>query len=700
MRASPGLWLATAALVTGCIDVPDRRGQSGDQPPADAGAPPLAADADPDPDLFRGPPPDADFDATPRDAEIDAAPDAGPDAAPDGLCPAPCPADEQLAAYAPLQRLDAVHVLPDGSVLVAGPTDDLDGLLTLLRSRALDPAHIELPVEELPAAGVGVQPMLLHLSPDLSELWTLTRLPAAATGPIVAIRAGPDGGLFLVTRHGTGRVEANGGAALDRGYAVIALRAPPSADDPDVTQRAQLVPAAGTYQEVPPAAFGPDGSAAVVLGSANPPAISEIRRLAPDGTTQVMPGWRHHVTAGAPVFGAPAGAAYSVLPLTLGDRCTLRTAIGEPGALQLYIESTPDGAGGPRFGQRPFDAFAREACPPPPVLSPPTAGGHGWGMSPGLPADVGGLALAPDGALVVGLDAQARDVDGNTDRVPAVVAYAADGALRWWQRLHPDAVELSPEVVAPVAATTDQDVVALALDTTDPDNPAVVVAARGVTADLHPLWDHPDGFQGLPRPGAAGPSTVGWIGRLSMTDGALEAATWIYRVNADPTPDRVRSGRLRCFIDETRVAAAPQPVTLARGRLAIGPAGQVAVAGFGVGLSTTPDALQPSGAPIESPSTAFVRIYDRDLSTVLYATAVGPEQADGLGINVQITDLAFTPEGHLLVTGTQVAAGGGGALPTREVPPWAQAEWPAEVQAAERSRGFVLRLVPDPECSR
>ena len=307
-------------------------------------------------------------------------------------------------------------------------------------------------------------------------------------------------------------------------------------------------------------------------------------------------------------------------------------------------------------------------------------------------------------ALRGAFDAAAASA-GPPRRIPSVVALGPTGELAWFQRLRADMRD-----GVPIVSAHDQALRALAIDASGA-SADVIVSAEGRPGDAAPLWSRPEagepGFQGLPMlPG--GTATTGWIGRLDARTGRLQAATWVYRVAATPNPAIMRSGRLACFVDERLAAGVAQPAQLDAGRLAVSATGSVAVAGVGFGLATTPDGLQDSGAPFTRDAARFVRIYDRALAELLYATAIGPvpPPPDGqLGGDIELSDMAFTADGHLLVVGHQRrrdadgdGADDGAQLPQLDPLPWAAADWPAEQRTPRSTRAFVLRLVPDPTC--
>ncbi|MCB9527243.1 MAG: hypothetical protein H6701_02435 [Myxococcales bacterium] len=112
---APRALIALLLLTAACVDVPRRPFAPGAAPPdADPGADAMPFDAAPDADA----PLDAEAPDAPLDADADAdtpdqgAPDQDPPDHGPATCPAPCAVPGTLAAYLPLERVDAITRLP------------------------------------------------------------------------------------------------------------------------------------------------------------------------------------------------------------------------------------------------------------------------------------------------------------------------------------------------------------------------------------------------------------------------------------------------------------------------------------------------------------------------------------------------------------------------------------------------------------
>ncbi|MCB9527244.1 MAG: hypothetical protein H6701_02440 [Myxococcales bacterium] len=244
----------------------------------------------------------------------------------------------------------------------------------------------------------------------------------------------------------------------------------------------------------------------------------------------------------------------------------------------------------------------------------------------------------------------------------------------------------------------------LALARSTPARPARSSCSPRPPSAARTLWPAPDapGFQGPPPPvpELAEQPTIGWLGRFTL-DGALIAATHVFDPRRDDPANR-RPGRLRCWTD-TDATAAPEPTTLQlfRQSLAIGPHGEIALRARVARPLTTPDAWQPAPPTADATPVGMelIRVFDADLSTVLYSTVVEATTGDPMpGRTVIVEDITFDIDGRLLVVGRQIALQASGRLPTLAVPAWGRAEPYTIPEAIPAARAFLLRLALDPTC--
>lgn len=732
-RLSAALVACLAASTTGCVESGVRLFEidaAGSAPRPDTGCiEQVDCDGDAGP-MIDEPSPDADMLPSGRfDAELDAArpdaarpdggrPDLALDAAPDLAldmrlppdlgppCSLGCDGAETVAAYVPLDRLDLIHRLDDGELLLGGLTrDDAD-----IARLGGDPARLvgvvgQPPVDPAPSGRV----VLLHVDEALEAVTQVYTFGPGQLGPIS--RATVTGGhLYLSTRYTMTPIQAEALARPPRGYVVARFQGVPTPQAPPTVQALWVLGADGQARIAP--AWDAVGPAAVLAADDNAaaPRGGRLHIVAPNRIEQIMPAWRFHTrAAGAPgfVYG-PAdenGVAGSFLPLT-PDHCPLRTwyapdEVGggeDPSPSEVRQRGpTEDGTRERRPGTEPHDAFGSRPC-----LAPTDEGGppepadalitlNGWRLDAKQRFDVVAALRDDDGALYVALNAtastQEADDGVDDDHVPTVLRFDADGTLRWWQRLH------GQQGGGWKNSSVDQRIVDMVLAPR-----GVIVLARSLvrpeTLDEPQLWSTAEGFQQPPVGGDGVP--VGWLGLLDAEAGGLVRSTYVFDPLRDG-PDRL-GFPLDCWPDTDDLAAAAfEP---ARGGLAVSDRGVVAVHGITHRARTTPDALVPTGRAVPPTPMPVVRVFDAALESVLHSSViVGDLDAPDPSAEVTIRDVAFDAEGRVIVVGDQVA--GAPPLPARQAPAWAAPD-PATAQGGEprATTAFIVRLDLDPECRR
>lgn len=656
-------------------------------------------DMDPRPDLR--PPPDM------RPADL-GPPDQGPLGPP---CSLGCDGAETLAAYVPLDRLDLVHRLDDGALLIGGTTRD-DADIRRLGGNPEDRVGVvgQLPIHPMSTARV----VLLHVDEALETVTQVYAFGDSELGPPnrATVR---DGHLYLSTRYAMSEMQADALVRPRLGYVVARFEGVPTPEEQPMVQALWLLGATGEAR-VDPAWDAIDPAAVFAADdNATRPGGGRLHIVAPNGSEQIMPGWRFHSrAAGVPgdrttlVYGPSDenGIRGSFVPLT-PDLCPLRTwyAPDEVGGGEdlspsedFQRESTEDGNGEDRPGTEPHDAFGSRPCLAPTDESGPRPADalvtlNGWRLDAGQRFDVIAALRADDGALYVALNATAstREADDgiNDDHVPTVLRFDAEGRLQWWQRLH------GQRDGGWKNSSVDQRIVDMVLA---PGGEGVIVLARSLvrpeTLDEPQLWTRDGAFQQPPVGGDGVP--VGWLGLLDADDGALARSTYVFDPIRD-TPERL-GAPLDCWPDSYDLAAAAfEP---ARGGLAVSDSGVVAVHGITHRARTTPDALVPTGRDVPPTPMPVVRVFDADLQDVLHSSViVGDLDAPDPSAELAIRDIAFDARGRVIVVGEQTT--GAAPLPARRVPAWG-ARNPATAQSvAERATtAFIVRLDLDPECRR
>lgn len=693
------------ALAPGCVEVPPVQfvdtGPSDPQP--DIGPPsPMGDGALPAPDRGVEPPPDqgaaADL-GEPADRGVQ--PDAGASINP-GPCPGSCPSPDQIATYVNIERFDAIRVLNDGSIVVAGFSTNalaVDALGPEVR-----PLERGEALPQLREAGQG-DAVLLRLDDDLQAIGSITRLPRDRLGPIKSMQltdGRDEADDLLLAADFTGGVDGE-----EPGLVILKVTAPRRGAGSQM-QHQIAVEVSDGYRRQPFLGSADDGLLFFAVGSPQSP-LNELQAVRPGSGRAVIPSWRHHrLESGETHLGttatAPGGVGESRLPLRFEDQCTLRTWRGEPGAASFGVD-IGDGNGGVLVGPAPFDAYFGGVCEDP---SAPLDREGPVGLN--LTRLVGGFAVAAltvdrrNGRLYLALQAESDVPEGGSrDQVPTLIAFDPGGEISWWRHLHPGGLA-EDGVVRARTSSEGQAITGLAIDY---ENDELVVAAQTtLTSPELALWGAVAGEPGFQRrppepnpPGAA----IGWLGRLALATGDARAVTHVYAHDGDLAAEPTRAGRLRCFVDtEAAQGLVPQTTPFSPGLIRVGPQGQVAVVMHANTLESTPDALLPGPAPTGRPAltaTTTVRIYSADLRTVLYSTRIGtiPEGGaigDAISGEILVNDLDFTADGELLVVGHQRA--GVGALPTANVPPWGVAEWARRANVP--TQAVFLRLVPRPEC--
>jgi PKD repeat protein len=301
----------------------------------------------------------------------------------------------------------------------------------------------------------------------------------------------------------------------------------------------------------------------------------------------------------------------------------------------------------------------------------------------------------------IGFNVQSRFWDPNKsggageqpDFEPAVIAYGADGALKWWSRLYHEVVDANDNNQIDSGETRlsspDQYVDGLAIDYSG-SNDRLVVLARCHGNNSSNFWNGNavaansggSGFQNQ-FTGTEGNIHIGWVGKLRESTGTIERASYLsgyfrdttltQAVYSDPNLDGWPSHNAG-WANLTTTRATP-------GSLRTDADGRVSVVGVGPRMVTTANAFQklPKITPTLdegiSPWAAFARVYDSDLITLVYSSAVTGAwtypTAGEQPVGADNTDLygAFPIGGGMLTVGRKRDAGN--PVPASNSPGWA-----------------------------
>ncbi|MCB9528863.1 MAG: hypothetical protein H6701_10830 [Myxococcales bacterium] len=690
-RLAPLALLAALALAA-CDDpatAPDAR------PAADRGptAPDATADATPDaaPDAIDAAPDAIDADPDAIDATPDAI-DATPDAAPPAVCgdgaldPGEgcddnntddgdgCAADCQPEAFAgdrvatagaPGVAFEDIAPLPDGGWLVAGHGPHLDWLPADVPRAPLSADAI---VSSAAPDRVG---FLLDLAPDLGRIRRVMAFPPGTVEDITRVRVAA-GVIHLSGRRTTADVQ-------DSGYYIARLDAA-DAIDLVVNVRARPRRAGGftgesDFRARQPWDVGPDGRVVYGLGAEYDFDWAAVEAIDATGARLVVPHWPAHWDPRGewhgPIDDAPEPDAilYSAIVLKAGRLGSLRSR-----TLADYEAMTPDGNGGMRRGTWPDDYYFAGPCQPGGAC-PGGPGYTGYRTSDKPTQRLGGLVIDPrNGDLYLGLSTQSRLPDGNPDFEPSVVAFTADGRLKWWSRLYTEDDRNS---------SPDQYVDGLAIDAA---HDRLVVLARCHGNNTVNLWSGDAiaaepaarGFQNR-FTGNSGNIHISWLGKLDLADGTLRAATYVAELGEG-------TDRAQPFPAEHPLAGQPNPnagwpdLNTTRCRAPrVDAAGRVYLACTGRRTITTADAWQPMPPLGGGAGTwnEFVRVYTPDLSALVYSTLVTGDwdrETGAGGGNTRLAALAPAP-GGVVTVGAMLrgddGAPAGAPVPVTAPPPWA-----------------------------
>lgn len=297
----------------------------------------------------------------------------------------------------------------------------------------------------------------------------------------------------------------------------------------------------------------------------------------------------------------------------------------------------------------------------------------------------------------IGMNVSSKLPDGGLpDFEPVVIAYDAEGVMKWWSRLYHETVngvavtedgKLKVTGYTPNTSTPDQYVDAIAIDYSRPtDEGEILVNARCHGNNVENLWEgntiavnpSANGFKNG-YSGTGGDMHLGWLGRMKANSGQLLASTYVAEaaddaefgssVLQDPNMDGwhnpndgwLKLTTTRCVNNTLKVSADGYPVIISSGRRTI----------------TTANANQKMWKPEEGKScwNMFVRVYNPSLSLPLYSSlASGTFGPDGQGgDNTTLTSVWKTDDGVITIGRSKVNSDGtpsGNPINLSNVPAW------------------------------
>jgi hypothetical protein len=608
------------------------------------------------------------------------------------------------AGDAGAERFNDVHMLSDGTALIAGQADSLAWLPANTPSVTLDASGVS-------STATGQIGFILHTSGDFSQILRVVRFPTGSVRDVFKIRS------TEVPGSATGDIFISGSrdGGTTNGYYIAKLNANFVSAPPTSLSYIASIEAAGTHKDRQPWDVGGDGKVVYALGLEFDSNWAAIQKLGTNGQPEVVENWTAHWRAsnGGEWDGTPASSynqatplAYSAIVMKGTRRGSLRSFTSED-----YNLLSIDANGNPnRKGKFPDDYYFTQHC----ELSgtgtcPNTGPGYTNYRIQGVQTQrVGGIVIdRRSNNLYFGYSTKSTLPGGNPDFEPAIVAMSPNGAMRWWDRGYEETTANS---------SPDQYIDGLAIDYS---NDRLVVLGRAHGNNTKNFWQ---GHQIALNMGASvyqrqftgtnGNIHYSWLGSYGLADGRVRASTYLgeyvdgttnygaaltdphYAGWPNPNLGWPNFNTTRCGADAAH-----------SGEIAIDSEGKIAVSCLGRRTFTTADAFismpRPNQSPLPSSAwNQFVRVYNSDFSQVVYSSLiVGPwdqrPAVDGGGAggnNTQLAGLAFSGS-HIVAVGMHKADTAnatlamGGAVPTASVPAWGQSTPQAQTALLARLTG-------------
>lgn len=533
------------------------------------------------------------------------------------------------------ERLNTLHVLSDGSLLIGGQADSLDWL-------PAGTPTIEMEATGANSASEGNIAFLMHVSPDLTTIRQVVHFPEGSVRDVFRIRSNE------VPGEPTGDIWISGSrdvsSSSEDGYYIARLNGNFVSSTPDgvewifnVTARPRRAGGGSGeshYKTWQPWDVGSDDRVVYGTGSEYDFDWAQIGALNGDGVEAVVENWPCHWTA--------SGEQRHVAASSIGEP-VLRSGIvlkaGRGGSLRSHSQADydallPDGNGRTdRRGRWPDDFFYSGPCTDNGRTCAGGPGETGYRVSDKPTQRLGGVVIDRlTNRMYFGYSTQSVLPGGNPDFEPAVVGMDADGRLLWWSRLYRQIGVSEP----------DQYIDGLAFDHS---SNSVVVLARSHGNNTITFWNgneiaarpEAQGFQNR-FTGTSGNIHISWLGRFDASAGTLQAATWLAELSEG------LSGGVSTFGDVFELLQGqPNPnagwpdlnTTRCRSDVFIASDGRVGVVCTGRRTITTVQAHQRMPAPGAGVGTwnEFVRVYSADLSEVEYSTLLTGDwnTTDGTG---------------------------------------------------------------------
>ncbi len=588
-----------------------------------------------------------------------------------------------LAGSTGTEEFKDVMELSDGTLLVAGSAENLDWVSA---------PKTQLPPLSIPNRGTGRTAFLMRISGDTRSVLGVWHLPAGQAYDFRWIKGthkpgAPTGDLYL-----SGACDATSGE-----YFIARLDANFIAATPTGFSWVRLAKASGAYGDnfgMQAWDVGGDGRVAYVNETGE---TIRVFFLDAAGSLMKLPGLRgSHWAAGVTLNDANRQPGIGADLTT-----TAVSGISFPADLRSWTEADqlailPDGNGQIKRGTWPLDLFI-----PVRDLNGGTTGTIEYGYTGYKSVGkhrIGGIAINRDtNDFSIGFNIQSRFWDAaankeQPDFEPAVISYAASGALKWWSRLYHEVIDANANGQVNTGETRlsspDQYVDGLAVDYSTTPN-RLVVAARCHGNNAVNFWN---GNSIAATPGAnafqnqftgtEGNIHLSWIAKLRDNDGTVINASFLAGYLRDVSLTQALYGDPNLDGWPSHNAGWPNLTTtmIEPGSPRTDSAGRVYVVGLGPRMVTTSGAWQklpkitPSINQGISPWAQFARVMEPNLNTLTYSTALTGEwtypSPGAQPVGAANTDLygIFPVSGGLIAVGRQ--RDWGNPVPTGSVPSW------------------------------
>lgn len=571
--------------------------------------------------------------------------------------------------------------LSDGTWLTGGYATDLDWI-----DSSVPRSELALPPGVSNQNGSNQYGILLHFSTDFTNILRVVHFPLGGVENVRFIKTTNVPGTTTGDIYLSGDTEDS--EANNGGYFIARLNGNFVDAPPTAVIYARPVWAEGEIKRNHPWDVGNDGRVVYLRGQTHDYDWSAMYQLDPAGERTTVEHWRTHwQVAGGEYYGQasehPSGIAaltHSGMVFKRGNRCNFRSQTQAE-----YEAILPDGNGSTKQGTWPLDAFFAGPCIP---GSGPTTGPGYTGYRTGATSVYGPASVSIDrrnNDLYVGMNIKSVLPSGLPDFEPAVIAFSAEGVLRWWSRLYH---EIDPDNGSYLNSTPDQYIDALGIDYAQSlSDAALVVSARSHGNNTENFWEgntlaaNPGttAFQNR-FTGTSGNIHLSWLGKLQLSDGTIVQSTYVgeYPEGSNNYGSTFTDINLLGWPNPNSGWPSLNTTRLGRNNLKVTADGSVCVLGLGRRTITTANAHQQMPLP-ENGETGtwnrFVRVYAPDFSVPVYSsllTGIWDTQTGLGGNNTELYGIWKTADG-VVVVGRHLAQNeqaAGNDIPIQNIPAW------------------------------